>query len=98
MGTLSTMQTPIFDITHLLGVTAGKHLVDEASIIRAIVPWMNACKSVPVIGKDLFEDAPGWRGCCSHQSAPSWGVGMLAMPLFYHISPAQSTLSSTISE
>jgi hypothetical protein len=24
---------------------------------------------VPVRGKDLFEDVPGRRGCCSHQAA-----------------------------
>jgi hypothetical protein len=44
MGALSAMQTPVFDIAHLLGITAGKHLVDEAIIVASIVPRMDAFK------------------------------------------------------
>src|SRR4030095_2138246 len=90
-----TMQTPIFDIPHLLRIPTPEHLLHEASIVRRSVARGWACELVPVIGKDLFEDVPVLRGRCQHEGAPSWGRGRCAVPLFYHISPARSTFSST---
>src|SRR6266852_9404414 len=88
---LSTVQTAVFDIAHLLRVTAPEHLVHEAIIVGLIVARIDAFEPVPVLDKDLFEDVPVLRGCCNHQGAPSWGIGMFAVKLFYHTSPALST-------
>ena len=46
LGALSTMQPPVCARAHLLGGTTGKPLGDEAILIRAIVPRMDAWKSV----------------------------------------------------
>ena len=94
MFALSTVETAVFNIAHLVGIPTPEHLVDEAIIVALIVARIDAFKPVPVLDKDLLEDVPVLRGCCNHQGAPSWGVGMFAVPLFYHTSPAQSTLSS----
>ena len=85
MGALPTLQTAIDDIAHLVGIPAPEHLVDKAIIVAAIVPRMGAFKAVPVLGKDLFEDAPGRRSCCNHQAASLQGVGLCMVALFYHI-------------
>ena len=53
---------------------------------------------VPVLSKDLFEDVPVLRRCCNHEGAPSGGIGMLVVQLLYHVSPTQSTPSSTCTE
>ena len=52
---------------------------------------MGVLKRVPVLGKDLLEDTPVPRGCCSHQVAPSWGDKIVAVKRFYHGLPASST-------
>src|SRR5712691_9725625 len=52
---------------------------------------MGALNLVPVLGKNLLEDAPVPRGLCRHRVAPSWGVGMVAVKRFYHASPTSST-------
>src|SRR5207249_3005273 len=36
-------------------------------------------------------DVPVLSGCCNHQGAPSWGIGVFAVKRFYHTSPALST-------
>ena len=49
---------------------------------------MDAFKPVPVLDKDLLEDVPVLRGRCNHEGAPSWGMGMFVVQLFYHVSSA----------
>ena len=85
MGALPTLQTAIGDIAHLVRIPAPEHLVDQSIIVTAIVPRIDAFKAVPVLGKDLFEDAPSWRSCCSHQAASLQGVGLCMVALFYHM-------------
>src|SRR5712691_2357466 len=94
MFALPTMPTAVLDIARLVGIAAPEHLVHEAIIIGLIVAWIDTFKPVPVLGKDLFEDVPVLRGCCKHQATPSGGVGIVAVQLLYHVSPAQSTPSS----
>src|SRR5438477_2719828 len=94
MGALTTLQTAIFDRAHLVGIPAPEHLLDKFIIVAAIVPRIDVYKSVPVIGKDLFEDAPRRRSCCSHQAASLQSVGLCVVERFYHILAPTSTLSS----
>src|SRR4029434_2166216 len=94
MGALPTLQTSIFDRAHLVGIPTPEHLMDKPIIVTAIVPRIDACKSVPVLGKDLFDDAPSRRSCCSHQAASLQSVGLCVVERFYHILPPTSTLSS----
>ena len=94
MGALSAPQTAIVDIAHLVGIPAPEHLVHKAIIVASIVPRIDACKSVPVLSKDLFEDAPSWRSYCSHQVASLQGVGLYVVVLFYHVHLTISTPSS----
>jgi hypothetical protein len=91
---LATIQAPIFDIPHLLRVPTPEHLVHETVIVALIIARIDAFKPVPVLDKDLLEDVPVPRGFCNHQGAPSWGVRMCAVQLFYHTLAAQSTSSS----
>src|SRR5215468_12554966 len=85
MGALSTMQTPIVDISHLVGIPAPEHLFYQAVIVASIVPRMRALEAVPVVSKNLFEEVPGRRSCCSHQAASLPSVGWWVIALFYHI-------------
>src|SRR5712691_6201024 len=96
MGALPALQTSIFDIAHLVGIPASEHLMDKSIIVAAIVPRIDAFKAVPVIGKDLFEDAPSRRSCCSHQAASLWGGGLCGVALFYHVQLTKSTPSSAL--
>ena len=82
MGALSTVETAVFDITHLVRIPTPEHLVDEAIIVARMVAWVDACEPVPVLDKDLFEDVPVLRGCCKHQGTPSGGIGIFAVQLF----------------
>jgi hypothetical protein len=75
-------------------VHAGQHLVHESSVVALIVPRIDALKSVPVLGKDLFEDVPILRGFGMHQAASLRGVGLCVIARFYHIPPTTSTPSS----
>src|SRR5205807_4127775 len=98
MGALSTVQTAVLAIAHFLRVPTPEHLVDEAIIVGFIVARINVFKAIPVLDKDLLEDVPVLRGCCKHEGAPSWGSGMCAVQLLYHVSPPQSTPSSAFTE
>src|SRR5215468_1369245 len=94
MGALSTMQTPIVDISHLVGIPAPEHLFYQAVIVASIVPRMRALEAVPVVSKNLFEEVPGRRSCCSHQAASLQSVGWWVIALFYHIPSLTSTPSA----
>src|SRR5262249_23312764 len=94
MFALSTVQTPVFAIAHFLRVTTPKHLLHETIIVTRIIVRVDVLKPVPVLGKDLLEDAPGRRGFCHHQAAWLRGVGLYVVTLFYHALPTNSTSSS----
>src|SRR5712691_2731030 len=91
MGALSTLQAAVFDIAHLRRVTTLEHLGHKAIVVGRLVAWMGVYKLVPVLGKDLLEDAPVPRGLCHHRVALSWGVDLVAVQRFYHASHAPST-------
>jgi hypothetical protein len=91
---LPSGQTAIFDISHLLGIPAPKHLLYQSIIIASIVARIDAFKAVPVFGKNLLEDAPSQGRCCSHQVASLRSVGLSVIALFYHIPSMTSTPSS----
>src|SRR5262249_44796559 len=55
---------------------------------------IDAFKAVPVVGKDLFEEAPGRRSGCSHQAASLRSMGLGIVALLYHVSLTTSTTSS----
>jgi hypothetical protein len=58
MGALAPVQTAVLDIAHLVGIPTPEHLVDEAIIVTRLVARIDACKPLPVLDKDLFEDVP----------------------------------------
>src|SRR5215831_1996187 len=91
MGALPAIQAPVVDVPYLVRVPACEHLVYKLIIVALMVPRMASCEAVPVLGKDLLEDVPILRGCCNHAGAPSWGSGIFAVQLLYHVSSAQST-------
>src|SRR6266852_9338189 len=91
MLALATLQAAVFDIAHLLWVATRQHLGHEAIVVGRPVARMGVGKRVPVIGKDLLEDAPVPRGLGHHRVAPSWGVGIVAVQRFYHASSTSST-------
>ena len=94
MGALSTVQTVVFEIAHFPRVPTRQHLVHQTIIVGCLVARIEAFEPVSVLDKDLLEDVPGLRGCCKHQGAPGWGVGMVVVQLLYHVSHAQSTPAS----
>src|SRR5215831_6625605 len=94
MGALSTMQTPIVDIPHLVGIPAPEHLLYQAVIVASIVPRMRVLEAVPVVSKNLFEEVPGRRSGGSHQAASLQSVGWWVRALFYHIPSLTSTPSA----
>src|SRR5918911_4724983 len=94
MGALPTAKTPILDITHLVGIPAPEHLGHQVIIVAAIVARIDVCKAVPVVGKDLFEDAPSRRSGCSHQAASLRSLGLGIVALLYHVSLTTSTPAS----
>src|SRR6516225_392444 len=81
MMALTTIETSVLDIAHLVGVAAVEHLVDEPLIVGRSVARTALFKPLPVIDKDLFEDVPVPRRLDDHQITPSegvrcWGCGM----------------------
>ena len=98
MGALPAIQAPVVDVPYLVRVPACEHLVYKLIIVSLMVPRMASFEAVPVLGKDLLEDVPVLRGCCNHAGAPSWGSGIYAVQLWYHVSSAQSTPSSAFTQ
>jgi hypothetical protein len=94
VGALPTLQTAVLDIAHLVRIPAPEHLGDEAIIVGLMVARVDAFESIPVLGKDPFEDVPGRRSCCNHQAASLRSVGLSVIALFYHIPPTTATPSS----
>src|SRR5262245_12238889 len=91
MGALPTLETPIVDVAHLVGISAPEHLGHQAIIVAAIVARIGVFKAVPVLGKDLFEDAPSRRSSYRHEAASLQSVGWSVIVLFYHTQPTIST-------
>ena len=98
MFTLSTVETPVFDIADFLRISAPEHLLHQASIVARIVARVDALEPVPVFGKDLFKDAPRWRGFCHPQAASLQGVGLCVVALVSHVTPTKAIPSSTRTE
>src|SRR5215475_10898416 len=98
MGALPAIQAPVVDVPYLVRVPACEHLVYKLIIVSLMVPRMASFEAVPVRGKDLLEDVPILRGCCNHAGAPSWGSGIFAVQLLYHVSSAQSPPSSAFTQ
>src|SRR2546430_3802738 len=96
MGALPATKTPICAIPHLVGIPAPEHLRYQAVIVASIVPRVHALEAIPVVGKDLFEEVPGRRSCCSHQAASLQRVGWWVRALFYHIPSMTSTPSAVL--
>src|SRR5512132_110228 len=82
MLALTTIETSVLDIAHLVVVAAVKHLVDESLIVGRSVARTELFKPWPVIDKDLFEDVPVPRGLDDHQITPSEGVGCWGCGIF----------------
>src|SRR5262249_7432767 len=82
MLALTTIETSVLDIAHLVGVAAVEHLVDESLIVGRSVARTELFKPWPVIDKDLFEDVPVPRGLDDHQITPSEGVGCWGCGIF----------------
>src|SRR2546423_14470388 len=87
---LATVLAAVLDIAHLVWVTTGQHLGDQALVVGRLIPWMSTLKRVPVIGKDLLEDTPVPRGCRNHRIAPSWGETIVTVQRLYHTSATSS--------
>ena len=69
MFTLATVETAVFARASLLGIPAPKHLVPEAIIVARLVARVDLFEPIPVLGKDLVEEVPSRRSCCSPQAA-----------------------------
>ena len=65
--------------------------MDEAIIVGSIITRLDTLKAVPVIGKDLFEDAPSRRSGYRHEAASLQSVGLYVIVRFYHTQPTVST-------
>src|SRR5207249_12202833 len=68
-----------------------EHLRHQALIVRRLISRMGMLKRLPVIGKDLLEDAPVQRRGCTHRLALSWGHTLVTVQRLYHPLPASST-------
>ena len=75
MFALTTMETSVFDIAHLVRITTPEHLVDKVIIVGRSVTRTELFKPLPMFGKDLFEDIPAGNDFGSHGSPSRWGVG-----------------------
>ena len=58
MGALTAVQAAVFDIAHLCRVATRQPLGYEAIVGRRLIPRLGVLKRLPVIGKDLLQDAP----------------------------------------
>src|SRR5216683_7278787 len=72
MFALTTMETSVFDIAHLVRITTPEHLVDKVIIVGRSVTRTELFKPLPMLGKDLFEDIPAGKNFGSHGSTSRW--------------------------
>jgi len=95
MLAFSAILAAVLNIAHLIGVATVQHLLHETIIIAGMVTRMALFEDVPVIKKDLLEDAPMPPRIDNHEVAPSkgsWLFRFLWVKRFYHVSPLPSTL------
>src|SRR5215470_19275390 len=85
MFALATVETAVFDRAYLLGIPTPEHLINEAIIVGLIVARVAVFEPVPVLGKDLFEEVPGRRSGCNHQTASLRSIGLWRVTLLYHV-------------
>ena len=88
---LATVQAAVFEVPYLFWVATRQHLGHQVIVVGRLVAWMGMLKCVPMIGKNLLEDAPVPSGFGHHRVTPSWGVGKVAVQRLYHSLPASST-------
>src|SRR6516164_3749746 len=81
MFALATVETAVFDRAYLLGLPTPEHLINEAIIVGLIVARVAVFEPVPVLGKDLFEEVPGRRSGCNHQTASLRSLGLWIVTL-----------------
>ena len=85
---LPTRQTAGLDRAHFLWVPAPEQRVHACILVAFLGPRIDVLEPVPGLDTELFEDVPVPRRVCNPQDAPSWRIGMVAVQLFYHASPA----------
>src|SRR6266446_33475 len=87
MRALTTFETSVLEIAHLVGITTVEHLVDESLIVGRVVAGTELFEALPVIDKDLFEDVPVPRRFDNHQIAPSEGGDVGDAAFLPHLTP-----------
>ena len=63
---LSTIEASMFEVSDLVRIATGKHLVDQLIIVSCIITRMELLKFVPVIMEYLFKDVPSWSEFSVH--------------------------------
>src|SRR5687768_5391686 len=76
--------------TKLRCVTCIAVLLMQDSKSAGVIARRNLFGAVPVISKDLLEDAPVPRMFDHHRNAPSSGMRRLTVTSFYHVSRSGS--------
>ena len=76
MVALTTRETAVCDIAHLLRMTPPAHLVDEVIRGGRSVTRTALFTPLPMRGKDLLEAMPADQDVGSHGSPSRWGVGV----------------------
>src|SRR5437764_15242164 len=93
MFTLTTMETAVFDIAHLIRIPTSEHLVDEVIIVGRIVARAALFKPLPVLGKDLFKT---FQPAMTSVAMALYRVGLRGgcRAMLYHVGTVKATLSS----
>jgi hypothetical protein len=55
---LSTLEASMFEVSDLLRIATGEHLVHQLIIVSMIITRVELLKFIPVIMEDLFKDIP----------------------------------------
>ena len=66
MFALSTIEASVVEVTDLVRIAAGEHLVHQIVIVSVIITRVELLKFIPVIMKDLFKDIPSWSEFSFH--------------------------------
>src|SRR5206468_280367 len=88
---LAAVQAAVCEVPYFFRVPTHEHLRHQTLIVRRLISRMGMLKRLPVIGKDLLEDAPVQRRGCTHRLALSWGDTLVTVQRLYHALPASST-------
>jgi len=68
MLALPTIEAPVVEVSDLLRIATGEHLVHQLIIVSVIITRVELLQFVPVIMKDLFKDVPSWSEFRFHSS------------------------------